>query len=219
MKLCYTFIVAASDQPIVNTQKLEEVISLYKVPLVFACIGVILLAIPLVLLAKNSTVSSSNILFETAQKTASSSSSVHVDVAGAVARPGVYEFTLGARIEDALSRAGGLSSEADRLWIEKNLNRAAKLTDGGKLYIPKAGEQLTVKSAGSSAQRSLGVTTGLVNINTASQTELEALPGVGPVTAGNIISGRPYGFIDELKTKKIVGESLFGKMKDLISAP
>ena len=63
----------------------------------------------------------------------------------------------------------------------------------------------------------LGVTEGLININTATQTELEALPGVGPVTAGKIIDGRPYQTLEELKTKKAVGNALFEKIKDKLT--
>ena len=51
------------------------------------------------------------------------------------------------------------------------------------------------------------------------QSELEALPGVGPVTAGNIITSRPYASIEELKAKKIIGDALFEKVNDLITAP
>ena len=208
------------DQPILNTQKLEEVVALYKVPLVFALLGTVLLFIPILWLVKQQSVRGSEIVFETVDTFASGSSTIRVDVAGAVTYPGVYKFDLGERIEDALARAGGLSKDADRLWLEKNLNRAAKLTDGGKLYIPKAGEILKPgQVAGASGERTLGVTTGLININSASQSELEALAGVGPVTAGNIISGRPYAAVEELKSRKIIGEALFEKVKDLITAP
>ena len=208
------------DQPILNTQKLEEIVALYKVPLVFALLGTVLLFIPIFWLVKQQSVKGSEIVFDTVDTFASGSSTIRVDVAGAVTYPGVYKFDLGERIEDALARAGGLSKDADRLWLEKNLNRAAKLTDGGKLYIPKAGEILKPgQVAGASGERTLGVTAGLININSASQSELEALAGVGPVTAGNIIFGRPYNSIEELKERKIIGEALFEKVKDLITAP
>ena len=63
-------------------------------------------------------------------------------------------------------------------------------------------------------ENTLGITTGLININSASQSDLESLPGVGPVTAGKIIDGRPYQSIEELKSKKAVGNSLYDKIKD-----
>ena len=62
------------------------------------------------------------------------------DVAGAVIKPGVYELKAGARINEALIAAGGLGEAADREWVEKNLNLAAKVTDGQKIYIPSEGE-------------------------------------------------------------------------------
>lgn len=218
--VCYTYIVTQKDQPILNTQKLEEIVALYKVPLIFALLGTVLLLIPIIWLVKHQSVKGSDIVFETVDTLATGSGTLRVDVAGAVTYPGVYQFGWGERIEDALIRAGGLSKDADRNWLEKNLNRAAKLTDGGKLYIPKAGELLKQgQVAGASGERTLGVTTGLIKINSASQSELEQLPGVGPVTAGNIISGRPYASIEELKARKIIGEALFEKVKDLITAP
>src|SRR3972149_6514743 len=73
-------------------------------------------------------------------------SEITVEIAGQVVSPGVYKFVQESRINDALAAAGGLTVDADRDWVEKNLNRAAKLSDGAKVYIPAAGEQ----SSGSS---------------------------------------------------------------------
>lgn len=131
---------------------------------------------------------------------ASTSAKLVVDVGGEVNSPGVYEFIPGARVEDALTAAGGISAQADQNYIEKYLNKASKLSDGQKLYIPKVG----VKSAG-------------ININTASSGELEGLPGIGPVTAGKIMAGRPYQNISELVERKIVGAKAFDQIKDKIS--
>ena len=57
----------------------------------------------------------------------------------------------------------------------------------------------------------------LVDINTGSQSQLEALPGIGPVTASKIIAGRPYNSVDELLSKKIVGSKVFNQIKDKIT--
>jgi len=59
--------------------------------------------------------------------------------------------------------------------------------------------------------------TGLVSINSGTQAELEELPGIGPVTAGKIIDNRPYGSVQELLERKIVGKTTFEKIKDLIT--
>jgi len=143
---------------------------------------------------------------------------IKIDIQGGVMTAGVYNLKEGSRMADALSAAGGLSADADREYLAKYLNRAAKLTDGQKIYIPSVGDATGGQSL-SNSSTSLGSIPGqkTINLNTASQAELEALPGVGPATAGKIISGRPYQTIEDLKNKKVVGSALFEKIKDLIS--
>lgn len=137
-----------------------------------------------------------------------------IDVEGAVQKPGVYHLDQSARFQDGLVAAGGLSEDADRTWIAKNINLATKLIDGSKIYLPKAGEipinTLTSNSSGV-------VTNQLVNINSASESELDMLPGVGPVTARKIISNRPYGSLEELLSKKVVSARIFGQIKEKVS--
>ncbi len=128
---------------------------------------------------------------------------VHVD--GAVNTPGVYAIDADLRVNDLVSLAGGLSSDADTAQI----NFAAKLTDGQKIYLPRIGE--SVRGTGSTTG------TGLINVNTASEVQLDTLPGVGPVTAGKIIAGRPYSAPEDLLSKKVVGRSTYEKVKDLIT--
>lgn len=147
---------------------------------------------------------------------------VTVDVEGAVEKPGVYKLDGDSRVQDALIAAGGLSSSADRQKVSQNVNLAAPLTDSAKLYIPFAGEQTMTSSGGTDSSSGignavLGTSTKMVNINTASESELDALSGVGPVTAQKIISNRPYQKIDELVSKKAVGASVFSKIKDQVS--
>lgn len=158
--------------------------------------------------------------------------SVWVEVAGAVIKPGVYELPAGSRINDLLALAGGLSAEADRQWLELYLNRAQKLNDGVKIYVPRLGE--AEKSgivdglqpgvvAGESGQKAFGVSlgSGLININTATQSELETLPGIGPAFAQRIIEYREAhsGFknIEEIKQVSGIGEKTFEKMKEKIT--
>jgi len=137
-----------------------------------------------------------------------------VDVEGAVMKPGVYHLPQDGRVQDALIAAGGLAGNADHGQVAKSVNLASKLTDGIKLYIPMQGEQV----AASGGQTVLGSeTTGLININTASATDLDSLPGIGPVTAEKIISNRPYAAIEELVDKKAVNKSVFEKIKDKIN--
>lgn len=158
----------------------------------------------------------------------SEKSSLFVDIAGAVINPGVYELPRESRINDLLVAAGGLSSEADREWVEANLNRAQELTDGVKVYIPsrrEAESETTIKSGVvAGGQKYFGVLeqkTGLVNINTASQNELDSLPGIGPAYAQRIIDYREShgGFksIEEVKNVSGIGQKTFEKIKDKIT--
>jgi competence protein ComEA len=127
-----------------------------------------------------------------------------VDIEGAVKNPGVYHLTEGARVEEAIGLAGGITPESDTKWIEVNLNRATKVTDGMKIYIPKVGEKEMSKDI-------------KVDINSASASELDGLSGVGAVTADKIIAGRPYVKIEDLVERKIVTSKVFEGIKSKIS--
>jgi competence protein ComEA len=118
-----------------------------------------------------------------------------------------------ARVHDALVAAGGLTENADR----KAVNLAAKIADGQKIYIPAIGES-PVQVLGSTVSGSSGTDgSGLVSVNNASQSELESLPGIGPVTSQKIIDGRPYSSIEDLVSKKVVGQKTYDKIISLIS--
>ncbi len=138
---------------------------------------------------------------------------ITVDVAGAVVRPGVVRLPSGSRVADALEAVGGLSQEADQERVGKVINLATKLIDGGKLYIPKIGE-----AASGLSPLPPEAPSHTVNINAASQAELEALPGIGPVTARKIINDRPYATVDELLTKRVVTKRVFEGIKNQVSA-
>jgi competence protein ComEA len=197
----------------------------YKIPLVFASIGIILFVCAVILMIQSR--QGGEVVFEN-EATISAKTKIKVDIAGAVVNPGVYEFAEGSRIAEGLSAAGGLAEDADRSWIAKYLNQAAKLVDGGKLYIPSVNEandtdknrnvsDVNGTSNINNKNEILGVSEGKINVNTASLSELDTLPGVGEVTANKIIAGRPYQTLEELKSKKAVGNALFEKIKELIT--
>jgi len=146
-----------------------------------------------------------------------------VEIAGEVEKPGVYRLPKNSRVEDLLLVAGGLSVNSDRVWVEKALNRVSILTDGQKIYIPAVGEQFIDQGANFSGSGGNGNVykgsslSGLININTASQKLLESLPGIGPVYAQKIIEHRPYSNIEELRTKGVLKDYIFKKIKDKIS--
>jgi competence protein ComEA len=132
-----------------------------------------------------------------------------VDVAGAVAHPGVYRLVAGSRIADALVAAGGMTGEADLIA----LNRAAPIRDGQRIYVPRPGETVPAGSAGSDAQLK-------VDVNHATAAELEALPGIGPTTAARIVrsrGGHPFTRIEELQTRGLVTARVFADIKDLVT--
>lgn len=141
---------------------------------------------------------------------------VHVD--GAVVAPGVYELAEGSRVNDAVEMAGGLGPEADTSTI----NLAALLVDGQKVSVPKVGESSGAVSGTATATDtgSQNAATGLVNINTASEAELDTVPGVGTAIAAAIIHDRettgPFTSIEDLMRIDGIGEKKFAKMKDYI---
>jgi competence protein ComEA len=151
---------------------------------------------------------------------------VMVDISGAVERPGIIKTNNDSRIQDVLISAGGLSAKADRIYISKNINLAQRVFDGMKLYFPLEGEvslqngDVVKLTAGNNRASEAGVAFGaerLINLNSATTQELDRLPGVGPVTVSKIIAGRPYQNISDLINYKIVGKSLYEKIKDLVS--
>jgi competence protein ComEA len=146
--------------------------------------------------------------------TVKNSGLILVDVEGAVVAPGVYKLAPNSIVQEALVSAQGLASNADRDFVSKNLNLAAKLTDGAKVYIPKIGEATTDSSTVNSAG---GSNSALVNINTADSGTLDSLPGIGPATATKIINARPYSGVNELLDKKVVSAKVFSGIKDKIS--
>ncbi|OUN89206.1 ComEA family DNA-binding protein [[Collinsella] massiliensis] len=140
-----------------------------------------------------------------------------IDVGGAVARPGVVELESGARVVDAIEAAGGLADDADC----SSLNQAQILQDGQKVYVPRAGEAVPAATgSGTDASAGAGDVGALVNINTASLEELDALPGVGPSTAQAIIDDReqngPFVSIEDLMRVSGIGEKKYAKLEALI---
>jgi competence protein ComEA len=143
---------------------------------------------------------------------AETSETIWVDIEGALENPGIYELSFGARVNDLLIRAGGLSAVADRDWVEKNINLAQRLADGVKIYIPRQGE--LSQAAGSVGSDSIG---GQININTASSSELDSLWGVGEKRAADIVVGRPYQSAEELLERKILPANVYERIKDQVS--
>jgi competence protein ComEA len=138
---------------------------------------------------------------------------VLVDVAGWVRHPGVYEFTEGARVIDAIDAAGGARPGA----LLQALNLAAPLADGTQVLVPREGQEGVAPPPVSGG----AVAGGLVNVNTATATELEELPGIGEVIAQAIVDYRtengPFASVDQLLDVSGIGDATLEDIRDLVS--
>ncbi len=156
---------------------------------------------------------------------------IFVHVSGAVNKEGVFELKENSRISDAIQQAEGLKENADT----KSINLAFKLEDGMKIYIPYIGEnteeqtqnaqndetsKYVTSSSGTIDKTQSKEENGKININTATQTQLETLPGIGPSTSLKIINYREEhgGFqsIEELKEVSGIGDVKYENIKDFI---
>jgi competence protein ComEA len=149
-----------------------------------------------------------------------------VEIVGAVRQPGVFKLPVGSRIGDLVQAAGGYGPRLDATRASLDLNLAAKLADGDRVVVPSRDDTAsstsgTAPGGGSGSGPSAGVGgAAVVDLNRATSAELEALPGIGPVTAGKIITSReeqPFTAVDDLRTRKLVGAKTFDGLKDLVS--
>jgi competence protein ComEA len=156
--------------------------------------------------------------FSSESASPSASTELVVDVEGAVAEPGIQRLPAGSRIADAIVAAGGFSAEADVALASRQLNLAALLSDGQQVYVPRQGDATgTAGGSGSAPAASPG---GPVNLNQASPEQLDALPGIGPVTVQKIVAARqeqPFRTLDELVERKVLTSSQLAKIRDLVT--
>jgi competence protein ComEA len=138
-----------------------------------------------------------------------------VDVVGAVRRPGLYRLGQGTRVADALARAGGLTPKADRTLV----NLAAPLADGEQVIVPARVSGVVAGASGSGS--AAAAPAGPVHLNVATLEQLDALPGVGPVTAQKILDYRQkhgaFGSVDELDAISGIGPARLDQLRDLVA--
>lgn len=142
-----------------------------------------------------------------------------VHVVGAVRRPGLYRLRDGARIADAVRRAGGAVRGADLAAV----NLAAPLVDGVQILVPEAvaaGAGAAPGGAGGAPSGGL-VGGGLVSLSSATLEELDALPGIGPVTAQKILDYRtehgPFASVDDLDAVPGIGPTRIEQLRELVT--
>ena len=152
---------------------------------------------------------------------------IFVHIAGCVQKEGMLELSSNSRIADAIEKAGGLTQEADL----SDINLAYLLEDGMKIYIPNQNERQennektenTAKTENTPSMQIQDTSTkqDVININTATQEELDTLPGIGPATAAKIIAYRKekgkFNNKEEIKEVSGIGEAKYEKIKEYIS--
>lgn len=179
------------------------------------------------LIVENGTESSNKTIKENVDKAEEIVTEIVVHIIGEVKKSGVVSLEEGARLIDAIKKAGGETKNADLSQV----NLAYKLKDGDKIYIPNKNEKITeyivqgngdnIVSVGEEPEDNLKGENKKVNINTANQEELDTLPGIGETTAQKIIEYREtngkFNKIEDLQNVKGIGESKYSEIKDKIT--
>ena len=159
---------------------------------------------------------------------ASANPELVVEIVGAIGRPGVFRLPAGSRVGDLVEAAGGYGSRVDAERASRELNLAAPLHDGDQIRVPSRDDDIAaVPAVGSqpgpgnaSTGSGSGNGSGLVDLNQATSAELEALPGIGPVTAAKILTSRdeqPFTSVEELRGRGLLGEKTYEKVRELVT--
>ncbi|HVX07834.1 helix-hairpin-helix domain-containing protein [Humibacter sp.] len=143
---------------------------------------------------------------------------LYVHVLGAVQRPGLYTLAAGSRVVDAVGAAGGMTDDAE----QSGVNLARLLSDGEQLVVPHVGDPVQQPEAPGSGGQPAGALPGAkVNLNTATEAELDTLPRVGPAMAAKILAWRAengrFTSIDDLMNVSGIGQKTFDGLKDLVT--
>ncbi|HEM6310318.1 TPA: helix-hairpin-helix domain-containing protein [Streptococcus suis] len=165
------------------------------------------------------TSSSSDLVEETSTEVSKEPSLLVVDVKGAVAKPGLYTLEAGARVNDAVEAAGGLTSQAN----PKSINLAQKLSDEAVVYVASKDENISVvaSTTASSAMSQEEKSTSLVNLNTATEADLQTISGIGAKRAADIVAYREAngGFksVDDLNNVSGIGDKTMESIRPYVT--
>jgi len=143
-------------------------------------------------------------------------SSLVVDVQGGVAEPGVRELPSGSRVADAIAAAGGYATDADLAAAAAAINLAQVLADGEQIRVPRVGDVSATGAGNPATSAAPGPGGGgMVDLNTATPEELEALPGIGPVTVQKIVAARqeqPFASLEDAVQRGVINR---GQLEDI----
>ncbi|HEL1648805.1 helix-hairpin-helix domain-containing protein [Streptococcus suis] len=165
------------------------------------------------------TSNSSELIEETSTEVSEEPRQLVVDVKGAVAKPGLYTLEADARVNDAVEAAGGLTSQAD----PKSINLAQKLSDEAVVYVASKDENISVvaSTTASSAMSQEEKNTSLVNLNTATEADLQTISGIGAKRATDIIAYREAngGFksVDDLNNVSGIGDKTMESIRPYVT--
>ncbi|MDW8751076.1 helix-hairpin-helix domain-containing protein [Streptococcus suis] len=165
------------------------------------------------------TLSSQEQLEEVSTEASEEPTQLVIDVKGAVEKPGLYTLEAGARVNDAVEAAGGLTSQAD----PKSVNLAQKLSDEAVIYVASKGENISVvaSTTASSAMSQEEKNTSIVNLNTATEADLQTISGIGAKRAADIIAYREAngGFksVDDLNNVSGIGDKTMESIRPYVT--
>jgi competence protein ComEA len=158
-------------------------------------------------------------LVASAPESAAAIETIVVDVQGAVAEPGVRELPSGSRVADAIAAAGGYAADADLAAASASINLAQPIVDGAQVRVPRIGDGAAMAAASAAAggggTGGAGGGAGPVDLNTATPEELEALPGIGPVTVQKLVAARaerPFASLEDAVERGILNR---GQLEDI----
>lgn len=148
-----------------------------------------------------------------------------VDVEGAVVEPGIRELPAGARVADAIAAAGGYAVDADIDAAAAAINLAQRLDDGAQIVVPRVGDASVAGGSGNGDSAPAGdgsdAPGGLVDLNTATADELDALPGIGPVTVERILGAReerPFSSLQDAVDRGVLNRGQLDQLEGLATA-
>ncbi len=147
-------------------------------------------------------------------------SSIVVEIVGAVVKPGVYALPVGSRVGTLVDAAGGYGPRVDTARASHDLHLASVLRDGDQIRVPARDDPASSAGAGSTSGSIPSAPTGPLDLNEATSDQLDALPGIGPVTAAKIVASREqtrFTAVGDLQTRKLVGQKTFDGLKDLVA--